>query len=436
MQIDLNTVKNVYIIGIGGIGISAIARFLYGRGVQVSGSDRDASRVTEGLGILGIEVFIGSDVSHIPVSCDCILYTVAIPENHPDIIEAKKRGIPMLTYPQALKQISQDKKTIAISGTHGKTTTTAMLATILIDTGVDPSVIVGSLMKDSKGVESNFISGASDYLVVEADEYKKSFHSLYPKILVITNIDEDHLDFYKDLTDIQNSFIELAKRVPTDGYLICNISDPHLAPVIQSVNCKIVDYSAIEHDGSLKVPGEHNRSNARAALAAAQALGISLSDSVKSVVTFSGVWRRFEYKGKTEKGALVYDDYAHNPHKVRSVLAGAREFFGKDKKIIAVFQPHLFSRTKTLFNEFVKSFDDADEIVFVPIYPAREAFDPSISSEQLAEELKKRCKTVSVQSNFEDLLLYLKGIDKEGIVFMTIGAGDINTVSDRLLPKK
>ena len=405
----LKKAERIHFIGIGGIGISAIARMLLLQGKIISGSDRDETKVTEELRKAGATIFIGQKKENIPTECDLVIYTVAIPETDPEFMEVKKRGIKMLTYPQTLNIISKEKYTIAVSGTHGKTTVTAMVAKVMIDAGLDPTVIVGSLLNrppspslSNEGEAlTNFIMGKSKYLVVEADEYKKSFHNLEPSILVINNLDLDHLDFYKDLADIQASFLYLAKKLPADGFLICNTKLPNLKPIIENVNCKIVDYGELEIKEKLLVPGEHNRQNAKTAFAVAKVLGIDLKKAEKSLAQFAGTWRRFEYKGKTKSGALIYDDYAHNPQKVKAALQGAREMF-PDKKIKVVFQPHLFSRTKLLLNEFATAFTDADEVILAPIFPAREVFDPTISSDILAERISASSSLVKEECQSAD----------------------------------
>ena len=476
--------KKIHFIGIGGIGISAIARMLLLEGKKVSGSDRDASKVTDELKKAGATIFIGQKKENFPPDCDLVVHTVAIPKDDPEFMEAVKSGVKILTYPQTLNLVSREKYTIAVSGTHGKTTTTAMIAKIMIEAGFDPTVIVGSLLKNisDENMESNFVAGKSKpvrlngisrpggYLVVEADEYRKSFHNLEPSILVINNIDADHLDFYKDLEDIQNSFLELAKKIPEDGFLICNTKLPSLQPVIRGVKCRLIDYSAMPPVEKLSVPGEHNRQNAKAASAVAKALGIKHSVTLAALRGFTGTWRRFEYKGKTKSGALVYDDYAHNPQKVKAALQGAREMF-PDKRIVVVFQPHLFSRTKLLLNEFATAFNDADEVILTPIFPAREPFDPSISSEILAERIRnsttsssechsslikeemlpsksQRLKSppflrrstesargggVLVFKSFSDIETYLKSSLKPNDVLITMGAGEQYKIGENLI---
>jgi UDP-N-acetylmuramate--alanine ligase len=477
MENILKEAKNIYFIGIGGIGISAIARMLLLEGKQIFGSDRDETKVTEELRKAGAAIYIGQKKENIPADIDLVIYTVAIPADNPEMMEVKKRGIKMLTYPETLNIISKEKYTIAVSGTHGKTTVTAMVAKVMIDAGLDPTVIVGSLLnrplapslsnegeKREENFESNFVMGQGKYLVVEADEYKKSFHNLEPSILVINNLDLDHLDFYKDLADIQDSFLHLAKKLPADGFLICNAKLPNLKPIIDSVElarisktggCKIVDYGQLEIREKLLVPGEHNRQNAKTAFAVAKVLNIDLEKAEKSLAEFAGTWRRFEYKGQTKSGALVYDDYAHNPQKVKAALQGAREMFPRlnvvgqaDKKIKVVFQPHLFSRTKLLLNEFAGAFNDADEVILAPIFPAREVFDPTISSEILAERIRTTPKsefdpslekagkaemTVRAFPNFESIETYLKSTLGPNDVLITMGAGEQYKIGEKTL---
>ncbi|MCX6713333.1 MAG: Mur ligase family protein, partial [Candidatus Vogelbacteria bacterium] len=235
---------------------------------------------------------------------------------------------------EALGLVSAQKYTIAVSGTHGNTTTTAKLAKIFIDAGLDPTVVVGSLLVDQ---QSNFIAGNGKYFIAEACEYKRSFLNLNPQALIITNIDNDHLDYYKDLVDIQSAFAELAAKIPADGYLICDKNDPALAPVLIAAKCQVLDY---RHPMSIKLkqPGEHNQKDAAAALVLAQALGVPEDKSLASLANFAGTWRRFEYKGEMN-GVKIYDDYAHHPTEIKATLAGAREMAGKDKKITVVFQP-------------------------------------------------------------------------------------------------
>jgi UDP-N-acetylmuramate--alanine ligase len=428
MSIDFSKVKNVHFIGIGGIGISAIARMLHLEGKKVTGSDRSASEVTHELEKIGINVMIGQKAENVKPKTDLVIYTIAIPQDNPELVKTKALKIPHISYPEALGIISKGKYTIAIAGTHGKTTTTAMIAKLLIDTGMDPTVIVGSFLKDQK---SNFIAGKSKYLVVEACEYKRSFLNLTPKILVITNIDNDHLDYYKDMEDIKSAFIELVEKIPENGFLVCNCEQPHIADIIKKAKCTVVDYELFwDVNLKLKIPGEHNLSNAAAALAVADSLGLSRKDSESSLKKFSGTWRRFDYKGKTTGGALVYDDYGHHPTEIRATLKGAREMF-PSKRIVVAFQPHLYSRTKQHFKEFGESFQDADEVILAPIYGAREKEDSEVSSALLATEIAHHGHPASALTNLDSIAQRLEASHDDDVV-ITMGAGDIYTVAEKI----
>lgn len=435
-MLDLTQLKKVHIVGIGGIGISAIAHMLLqgnpkiGLGkCSVSGSDAALSLVTEKLEEAGATIFHGHAEENVPTDADLVVYTVAIPETNPELQKAKELGIRCATYPEMLREISKDFYTIAVSGTHGKTTTTAMLGKILVDAGFDPTIIVGSLLESG----TNFVLGKSKYLVIEADEYRKSFHNLSPSMLIVTNIDEDHLDFYKDLSDIQDSFAHLARALPADGFLVCAVSNPNLRPVAEATSSEVVDYSH-ESLPQLLVPGEHNRENARAASVAAKALGVGDSVIKESLESFRGTWRRFEYRGDMKTGAKVYDDYAHNPQKVRAALQGAREAF-PNKKIIAVFGPHLYSRTKLLLSEFGKSFNDADRVIISDIYAARELPDDSIHARDLVAEIQKHHSVVSYGAGFSLIKEDLEGTTGPEDIVVLLGAGDIYELGALLTQK-
>lgn len=410
-MIDLKEVNKVYFIGIGGIGMSAIARMIHLEGKTVTGSDRAKSRVTEELEKLGIKIFYEQKAENITSDIDLVIYTIAIPDDAPELVKARELGIPCKTYPEMLGLISADKFTIAIAGTHGKTTTTAMVAEIMIEVGLDPTVIVGSLLKSG----TNFIAGKSRYLVVEACEYRRSFLNLHPTLAVVTNIDNDHLDYYKDLADIKSAFGQF---------------------LAQSEN-KIIDYQKyLAKVPELLVPGEHNRQNAAVTLAVADFLQIDLAVASNALKKFTGTWRRFEYKGKTKNGALVYDDYAHHPTEILASLSGAREFMKKKNlagRLIVVFQPHMYSRTKLLKDDFAESLARADEIILAPIYVAREQVDPEISSEILTDLIKTKNPRVLSFKKMEEIEDYLIKDSKAGDLVMTMGAGDISAVGEKLV---
>jgi UDP-N-acetylmuramate--alanine ligase len=435
--------QKIHFIGIGGIGMSALARMFLGEGKQVSGSDRAPSLVTEGLEKLGAKIFYEQEAENIAADVDLVIYTIAIPADNPELLMARAKGIDCLTYPQALGLISVEKYTIAVAGTHGKTTTTAMIAEMMMAAGLSPTVVVGSLLKQ-KNTESsfpggtNFIAGDSKYLVVEACEYQRSFLNLSPQIAIITNIDNDHLDYYKDFADIQSAFAEFVSKVPEDGFVVCDKKDPRLELVLGQTKATVVDYKnfleKISSSG-LTVPGHHNLLNASAALAVGEILQISEGTSLKALLGFSGVWRRFELKGEMETGALVYDDYAHHPTEIEAALAGAREFMSNRQmtgKLFAVFQPHLYSRTKILKEDFATKLALADEIIMAPIYAAREPADPTISSEILAEAIARKNRNVRVLRDFAEIAEALRTDTEEGDLIMTIGAGDIYKVGEGL----
>jgi UDP-N-acetylmuramate--alanine ligase len=410
-NLDLTKIKKIFFIGVGGIGISAVARMMLQEGKNVSGSDISENEITRELQNLGVQITLGQTMELIPKDVDLVICSIAIPKYDPEFFKKlQSSNIQILSYPQMLGVVTENKYTIAIAGTHGKTTTTAMIAKILIDAKRDPSVIVGSLLKDYK---SNFIAGQSEFFVVEACEYERSFLNLKPKILVITNIEPEHLDYYKDLADIQNAFNQLIMQ---SEYIIS-------------------DYRKyLEKVPKLLVPGIHNRMNAAAALAVAEILNIDEKIAKKSLQEFSGTWRRLEKRGETKEGTIIYDDYAHHPTEIRASLQALRELYpvGK-KKITVLFQPHLYSRTKALFGDFAKSFQEADRVLLLPIYFAREAKDESISSEKLAQAITLAGKNAQAFSSFELAENFVKSLnlDPEDI-FVTMGAGEAYKVADRV----
>ncbi len=426
----LNTIKKVHFIGIGGIGVSAIARMMLGRGVAVSGSDRAPSLITERLENLGATVFFGHDASQVEGDVSLVVYSPAISHDNPELVRARELGIPSYSYPEMLGKVSEGLRTVAVSGTHGKTTTTAMIAEMLIAVEKNPTVIVGSLLKSG----SNFIPGESNLFVVEACEYKRSFLNLSLEILVITNIDSDHLDYYKDLDDIISAFHELAMKVPTHGFIVADLSNESTRRALEGISAQVVNYRDVLPGTSLKlsVLGEHNERNARAALAVAQILGIALSEALDAVKIFEGTWRRQEYKGETATGALVYDDYAHHPTEIRATLQGFRARF-PDRQIHVVFQPHLYSRAKLLLDDFSKSFTDANNVVVAPIYAAREAVDPSITSDILSAAIASQGVPAQAFENFSSIETHLRATSQKGDIILTMGAGDIHKVGEALL---
>lgn len=423
-------------VGIGGIGMSGLAQMLAGQGKQVSGSDREESPTTELLAKKGIPVSIGHDGCLIPADTELLIYSDAVWPDNPERMHGKDMGVREISYYEALGEVSKGMRTIAVGGTHGKTTTTGMLATILSDAGTSPTAIVGSIVKD---FGSNFLSSSksdfqtdckSDLLVVEACEYKDHILKLSPEILVITNIEYDHTDFFPSLAAVQETFRKAAEAVPRNGVIVANLEDANVVPVLKNARARIVDYGK-KAVGSLQLNGEFNRENARAALAGALAAvpSLSLEAAVHSLSQFKGSWRRFEYKGKTAEGALVYDDYAHHPTAIRKTIEAAREKF-PGKKIVVAFHPHLYSRTRDLKAGFAEALALADESFIAPIYAAREKADPEVSSEALAAAVRAEGGN-STALDFVGIRDALSKYGDDTVVF-TMGAGDIYKVAEQL----
>ncbi len=328
----LSDIKKVHFIGIGGIGMSGLARLFLHEGKEVSGSDRAPSDITRALEAEGVTFFDSQGANNIATDIDLVVYTEAMPHDHEELVTAREAGITTVNYFEALGMVANEYYLIAVAGSHGKTTTTAMLIDICEDAGLDPSAIVGSLRAKTK---SNYRAGKSKYFIVEACEYKRDFMSLEPDILVITNIEHEHVDYYKDLESVQTAFRELALKVPEDGYVIANLSDQNVTSVVAGLSCMVVDYRPyINPLRAMMMPGLHNQMNAAAAIAAAEKVGITLHDAEQSLAHFAGTWRRFEYKGECN-GAKVYDDYGHHPTEIKATIQGAREL-NPDKKITIV----------------------------------------------------------------------------------------------------
>lgn len=427
----LKNIKSAHFIGIGGIGVSAVARLMLSRGVAVTGSDRDGSLITEKLEEEGATIFIGHDAKHVPEACDLVVYSPAVPDENPELLVARERGVQTLSYPEALGMISRGMRTVAVSGTHGKTTTTAMIAGVLVGARVDPTVIVGSLLKSG----TNFIAGRSDIFVVEACEYKRSFINLSPEILVITNIDNDHLDYYGNIEGVQKAFAEMVEKVSAHGAIVCDPSDPLVAPVLKNAVAKIIDYTKENLITTLAVSGDHNIKNAKAALVVARTLGVDEKEARALLSEFQGTWRRMEYKGKMENGALMYDDYAHHPTEIKATLQGFRAKY-PDGRIRVIFQPHLYSRTKLLLHDFAQSFRDTNEIIIAPIYAAREQQNFGISSDNVAWETVKHGGNARTLPDFSSIEKYIRDTTMPSDIIITMGAGDIFKVGEALIASK
>lgn len=423
------TNTRVYLIGIGGIGMSGLAQLLLDQGARVSGSDRESSPVTELLESKGIKVLFGQHAKNVPPDADVVIYSEAVGSDNPERVHAAELGLRQISYFEGLGEASRDKRTVAISGTHGKTTTTGMTTRILVDAGASPTAIVGSLVKD---FGSNYMHGDSDLFVVEACEYKRDFLTLNPRVLVITNIEWDHTDYYRDLADFQSAFKTLIDRVPAEGAIVTDATHPNIAPLLVGVGARVIDYTA-EPVYQVRMPGEFNRMNARAAAAAARVVMPSLTDAQirASLESFEGTWRRFEYKGKTERGADVYDDYAHHPTAVAATLAEVRAI--TSGKVIVAFHPHLYSRTRDLLPGFAHAFADADHVIIAPIYAAREIDDGTVSHQSLAAEIAKSGVDAIALDSFDAISANLKEWGGPGDTIILMGAGDIYKVAKTLV---
>ena len=430
--------KKIHFIGIGGIGMSALAQYFRDQGMRVTGSDREENPVTELLEKKGIQIVIGQKEENVPADAEIVVYSDAVPEDNSERVRAQEFGISQLSYFAMLGEVSagpsigsgQGRKTIAVAGTHGKTTTTGMLARILRDAGASPTAVVGSIVKD---FGSNYLAGDSDIFVVEACEYRDHLLELSPQVLVITNLEWDHTDYFPSLSALQETFRKAIARVPTDGAIVTNPHDANIAPLLSAAQARVINYTK-EPAHELRVPGEFNIMNARAAAAAARAVLPTIPDTVitGSLAAFEGTWRRFEYKGKTVNGADVYDDYAHHPTAVKATLKALREKTGREGKIFVAFHPHLYSRTRDLLDEFAVAFSDADQVYIAPIYAARETDDGTISSEILAERIRATGMDASALDSF-DAIEHMLDKAESGDTIMTMGAGDIYKVADALV---
>lgn len=406
----LKDANKIFFIGIGGIGMSGLARLLKAKGKEVSGSDSASSSTTDELEEEEIGITIGHNSHHLEEDTELVVYSEAIPETNVELVKARELGIPTLTYFEALGEVTEGYRVIAVAGSHGKTTTTAMLALILQQAGKDPTVIVGSKLKEFGN--KNVRIGESDLFVVEACEYRRNFLSLKPDLLGITNIELDHLDYFKDQADYEQAFNTLAGQ-----------SQEVLWPEDTS-----------EYEGELGIPGEHNQKNAGLAAMMARRLGVKEPDIASALAGYLGAWRRFEFKGTSLYGALIYDDYAHHPSEITATLQGAREKY-PDERIIAVFQPHQYSRTRALLQDFAEAFEDADEVIIPNIYPARDSEEDrkAISPDILVDEISRYHENVRNGSGLENTQRYLEDTLEEGDVLIVMGAGDVDKIIPKLL---
>lgn len=413
--------KHIHFIGIGGIGMSALARMCLAQNISISGSDSTDSDILKKLKAEGATIYLSHKKEHITDDIDCVVYTVAIDNFNEELEEARLQKLPLFTYAQMLGEVSKSMYTIAVAGTHGKTTTTAMTADVFLNNDKKPHVIVGSLLAQTG---SNYVFGYESTFIVEACEYKRSFLNITPDILLITNIEADHLDYYKDLRDIQNAFRDLVQKVPQDGFIICDTDDEKIKPVLKNAHAQIIDYKKyISHVPELYVLGEHNILNASLVLALSDVLHFNQDISQDALKNFKGTWRRLEFK--KDFGSLkIYDDYAHHPTEIEAQINAFRKKY-PTLPLTIVFQPHLYSRTKEHFKQFIEILSCADTVVVLPIYAAREVQDDSITSNMLVEELlKKKCNAI-LCTTFQCAVDFIQTIKNTPGVVVTTGAGDV-----------
>jgi len=471
MRIDLNKIKKIHFIGIGGIGLSAIAQMMKEKGKEVSGSDLSPSLVVDKLKKLGVKIYNSQIKENISDDIDLAIYTTAVPKNNPELKKAKELGIKTINYPEALGIIFNDKFGVAVCGTHGKSTVSAMVGILLDDAKLDPSVIVGSLVPQFNN--GNLRMGKNKYFVAEACEYERAFLNLYPKIIILNNIEFDHTDYYQNLDDVKSAFKEFVSHLPKDGILIVNGDSLEISNIkvqisseYQISNIKFLNFGLGEKNDLrsydirfesgmtkfkvvynnkdlgefvLKVPGLFNVYNALAVISLGLVLNIPIKVIKKSLINFFGIWRRFEIKGKY-KNALVISDYAHHPTAVKATIEAAREFY-PNRKIFAVFQPHQHNRTKKLYQDFLKSFNGADVLILSEIFDVagrEKRGDQSVSSLDLAKDIKQRrhfgmsSSKIFYAKNLKETKELINANIKSNDILLIMGAGDIYKIADDL----
>lgn len=442
-MIDLNNISNIYFIGIGGIGMSALARYFKSNGVTVSGYDKTETALTKQLVSEGINIHYTDDVSLIDAKAQLVVYTPAVPKEHTELNHYIDNGYTVVKRSDVLGAITQRSFNICIAGTHGKTTTTTMVAHILRHTGYGSNAFLGGI---SVNYNTNFWSSENDVCVIEADEYDRSFLKLSPNMAIITSMDPDHLDIYGTPEKVEEAFIDFSSRIKSDGWLMSKYglkrtnelkAAHHLTYHVSDTNADVYAKNLVMENGSyrfdavvkdwvlsnvvLNMGGKHNVENVLAAIAIAHSLQIDGEKIIAAVDAFRGVKRRFEYIVKNDTTIMV-DDYAHHPEELRALISGAKALFA-DKKCTMIFQPHLYSRTNDLANEFAKSLDMADEVILLPIYPARELPIPGVTSELLLSKMNSGNKKVMTKP---ELLEWLQHNKRDFII--TAGAGDIDTM--------
>lgn len=455
-KINFNQPVHVHFIGIGGISMSGLAEILLEEHFTISGSDARVSDLTRHLEHMGVTVYYGQAASNIKEGVDLVVYTAAIREDNPEFLRARELNIPMMSRAELLGQIMDNyENSIAIAGTHGKTTTTSMISQILLAAKADPTITVGGILK---ALDGNLRVGKSNIFVSEACEYTNSFLHFYPKYSIVLNVEAEHLDFFKDIQDIRHSFHQFLSNTKKDGAILLNGEIDNYKELTEGLPTEVItfgltdscdyhpaditfnekacaSFTAMHHDTpvmkvSLNVPGMHNVSNALAAIALALDLKIPVEAIVAGLSAFGGADRRFQYKG-TVDGVTVIDDYAHHPTEIRATLTAAKNY--PHKRLVLVFQPHTYSRTKAFLNDFADVLSLADVVVLADIYAAREKNTYGISSKDLLEALEKKGTDCHYFPSFEEIEKFLLKNCMNGDLLITMGAGDIVNVGEHLL---
>lgn len=447
-QASLGRIKNVHMVGIGGIGMSSIAEVLLARGYRVSGSDLALSPVTERLTELGATIHEGHAAEHV-ADADVVVYSSAVrAAENPETQEAERRRIPLIRRAEMLGELMRAKYGIGIGGTHGKTTTTSMTGLVVQEGGFDPTIIVGGKVTV---FDSNAVSGEGDIIIIEADEYDRTFLRLTPVLSVVTNVEADHMDIYDDMEDIKDAFVQFANSVPFFGAAILCLDDPAIREVLNRVHRRVITYGTSRQaqiraegivqagrvirfgvmkdatllgDVELHTPGIHNVRNALAAVAVGLELDIPFEKIQKALTSFTGVDRRFEVKGEVND-IVVIDDYAHHPTEIEATLEAASSGW-PERRIVAVFQPHLYSRTRDFQEEFARAFYEADVLVVTEVYGAREEPIPGVTGRMLADlAARYGHRDVRFLGEREAVPEYLARITRPGDLVLTMGAGDV-----------
>jgi len=454
------SIKKIHFVGIGGIGMSGIAETLLDHAFSITGSDRQLSDVTEHLRDLGAAIYEGHSALNVEPDVDVLVYSSAVPPDNPELVEARRRKIPVIRRAEMLAEVMRLKYGIGIAGTHGKTTTTSMVSLVLMEGGLDPTAIVGGKLSGLGGTNARL--GHGEFIVVEADEYDRSFLSITPTIAVLTTLDADHLDCYRDIEDIKSAFITFANKVPFYGFIILCLDEAALQDIMPKVSeRKIVTYGLnaqadlqaldITHSENtstftvmsrggvlgeirLQVPGTHNVQNALAAIGVGLELGIPFEKIKAGMERFTGVYRRWEVKADVA-GIMVVDDYAHHPTEIKASLEGAKSGWRK-RRVICAFQPHLYSRTRDFYEEFGRAFFNADVVIVTDVYPAREEPIQGVTGELIVNAAKmfghKDVRYVPDKKDVPDVLLSLA---RPGDIVITVGAGDIWKCGEEFIHK-